>query len=244
MRPARRRWLRSPLFGHQGCCLPIPEGVSLTHAAALPEVFFTAWSNLVRLGGLKEGQTVLIHGGSGGVGSAAVQLASAVVGAGVITTAGSDDRCQFCRSIGAELAINYKKQDFLEETLKFTGKRGVNLVLDIVGGEYVAKNLKTLAKEGTLINIAFQNGAKVELNMLPIMLRRLTITGSTLRIRTPEFKAALAEELRERVWPHFGKLSPCVGREFPVRQTEQALRCMEKGEHRGKIILLTDKENW
>ena len=231
-------------LAHQQLCLPIPNGVSLGDAAALPEAFFTAWSSLVWLGGLREGQTALVHGGAGGVGSAAVQLAAKVVGAKVITTAGSDEKCQFCRSIGAALTINYRREDFLEKTLEFTQKRGVNVVLDMVGGDYVGKNLKALDKEGKLINIAFQNGARVELNLLPVMLRRLTITGATLRIRSLAFKAKLADELKRLVWHRFNELEPCVGNKLPISQAERAHELMEKGEHRGKIVLLADDENW
>lgn len=225
-------------------CLPIPNRVSLTEAAALPEAFFTAWSNLVWFGGLQKGQSALIHGGSGGVGSAAVQLAAKVVGARVITTAGDDEKCGFCRYLGAEAAVNYRHEDFLAKTLEFTENKGVNMVLDIIGGDYVGKNLKALAVEGKLINIAFQKGAKVELNLLPLMLRRLTIGGSTLRIRDLAFKARLAAELRRLVWHRFDELSPCVENEFPAAQANLAHELMEKGGHKGKIILLADDKNW
>jgi len=229
-------------------CLPIPKGVSLVDAAALPEVFFTVWSNLVWLGGLAKNQWVLIHGGGGGIGSAAIQVAAKIIGANVIATAGGSQKCSHSIKLGASLAIDYKTEDFVEKTLEYTkqnaNQKGVNLVLDIIGGDYVAKNIKVLAKEGCLINIAFQQGAKVDINLLPIMLKRLTLTGSTLRIREDSFKARLANELRQKVWHNFEGLTAAVNQTFPASKASEAHGEMSQAKHLGKIVLLTAAKNW
>ena len=238
-------------------CLPIPKGVSLADAAALPEVFFTVWSNLVWAGKLCGGEWVLIHGGGGGIGSAAIQVASQVIGAKVIATAGGKAKCRRCLRLGASLAIDYHSEDFVEKTIAYTkehssqngrhqkgGQKGVNLVFDIIGGDYVEKNIKVLAPEGRLINIAFQKGAKVTLNLLPVMLKRLTLSGSTLRIRQDSFKAKIATELKQKVWGHFSKLTASVNHRFAAAKAQEAHRLMAKGEHSGKIVLLTDGKNW
>ena len=219
-------------------CLPLPAGLSLAEAAAIPETFFTVWSNVFERGGLAEGESFLVHGGSSGIGTTAIQLARAF-GARVFTTAGSAEKCEACRALGAELAINYREQDFVEAVKEATEGRGVDLILDMVGGDYVARNIASLAPDGRLVYIAFLSGPKVELNLLPVMLKRLSITGSTLRARSVAFKGAIAEQLREKVWPliEAGRVKPVLFKSFPLAEAAGAHRLMESSGHIGKIVL-------
>ncbi|MEM7441827.1 MAG: NAD(P)H-quinone oxidoreductase [Pseudomonadota bacterium] len=219
-------------------CLHIPEGLSMIEAAALPETFFTVWTNLFQRGRLTSGETVLIHGGSSGIGTTAIQLAKAA-GATVIATAGSDDKCVACRELGADLAINYKSQDFVAEVAAATNSEGVNVVLDMVGGDYLSRNLKSLAVDGRHVSIAFLAGPKAELDLRPVMVRRLTLTGSTLRPRTVDQKAAIAEELHAQVWPLLenGTVRPVIHETMPLEQASRAHALMETSSHIGKIML-------
>lgn len=221
-------------------CLPVPDGLSFVEAAALPETYFTVWSNLFDRAGLASGETVLVHGGSSGIGSTAIQLAKAF-GARVITTAGSDEKLDFCQSLGADLTINYRTQDFEKQTMDFTGGSGVDVVLDMVGGEYVAKNIGCLAPDGRHVSIAFLAGPKVELNMLPVMLKRLTLTGSTLRPRDNEFKGRIAASLQSQVWPLIekGAVRPVIDTVLPLEKAAEGHRLMESSGHMGKIVLET-----
>jgi putative PIG3 family NAD(P)H quinone oxidoreductase len=219
-------------------CLPYPEGLSALEAASLPENYFTVWNNLFDRVHLKPGETVLIHGGSGGIGLAAIQLAHAI-GATTITTVGSDDKAAFCKTMGADHAINYRQQDFAVEVAALTAKRGVDVVLDIVGGDYIEKNLKCLALEGRMAIIAFLQGSRVTVDWRHIMMKRLTVTGSTLRASPAARKVALARSLRENVWPLFAarKLKPVIHRVFPLAEAAAAHRLMESSAHIGKIML-------
>ena len=221
-----------------GWCLPVPTGMTEVEAASLPETFFTVWNNVFDRGRLRAGETVLIHGGTSGIGLTAIQLAKHF-GATVITTAGGDDKVAFCRTIGADHALNYKTQDFVAEVASITGKRGVDVVLDMVGGDYIEKNLRCLALEGRLVIIAFLRGSKVEVDWRHIMLRRLTVTGSTLRASPLERKLELARSLREKVWPllESGKVKTVVHRVFPLAQAAAAHALMESGAHIGKLVL-------
>ncbi|CUJ06604.1 NAD(P)H-quinone oxidoreductase [Cognatishimia activa] len=216
-------------------CLPVPKGMALREAACLPETFFTVWSNVFDRGGLKAGETFLVHGGSSGIGTTAIQLANAF-GARVFATAGSEEKCEVCRQLGAEQAINYREADFVE-VLKAEG--GANLILDMVGGSYLPRNIKALAMEGRLVQIAFLQGPKVELNFAQIMLRRLTVTGSTLRPQSDLAKARIAEELLEKVWPLLegGRVAPVMDSEFSLEDAAKAHALMEGGSHIGKIVL-------
>ena len=220
-------------------CLPVPAGLDATAAAALPETFFTVWTNVFDRARLAEGESVLVHGGSSGIGTTAIQLAKAF-GAAVYVTAGSKAKCDACLALGADAAVNYRDEDFVERIRALTGGRGVDVVLDMVAGDYVARNLKCLADEGRLVIIAVQGGPRVEqLNVLPIMLRRLTVTGSTLRPRSVERKAAVARALHAKVWPLLaaGTVRPIVHARFPLADAAGAHRLMEGGEHVGKIML-------
>ena len=220
-------------------CLPVPRGLELKQAAALPENLFTVWHNLVERGRLKAGESVLVHGGSSGIGYMAIQLAKQY-GAEVLATAGSDQKTEFCRKLGADLVINYRTQDFVAEIENHIGRRGVDVILDMVGGDYLSRNVGLLALEGRLVQIAFLQGSKVsEFDFLPVMVRRLTITGSTLRPRTVEQKAAIARSLRDRVWPllETGKVKVFIHQIFPLAQVRDAHRQMEQGQHLGKILL-------
>jgi putative PIG3 family NAD(P)H quinone oxidoreductase len=224
-------------------CLPIPKPLTITEAAGVPETFFTVYDNVFTRGRLKAGETFLVHGGSGGIGTVAIQLAK-LFGARVITTAGSAEKCAFCRTIGADLAIDYKTQDFVEEVKKFTEKRGANLVLDMVGGSYIQRNLSALGLEGRLVQIAFQQAHVVEsFNFMPIMLKRLAMMGSTLRSRSTAQKAEVADALREKIWPLLdqGKAKPIIHATFPLEDARAAHELMESSNHVGKILLLTGK---
>jgi len=219
-------------------CLPVPHGFSMTEAAALPEAYFTVWTNVFQRGRLTDEDTFLVHGGTSGIGVTAIQLAH-YFGSRVIATAGSDDKCAACRKLGADLAVNYKTQDFVAEAKAFTDKRGVDLILDMVGGSYFAKNLDALARDGRLVNIAFMQGSRVEADLMSIMIKRLTLTGSTLRNRSVTEKSAIAAELHEKVWPILsnGTIKPIVYRTFPLEEADKAHELMESSEHIGKIIL-------
>lgn len=219
-------------------CLPIPKGLSLTEGGALPETFFTVWTNLFDRGRLQPGETLLIHGGSSGIGTTAIQVATAF-GAKVVTTAGSAEKCEACMKLGAAKAINYRDRDFGEAVKEFTGGKGADVIVDMVGGDYIEKNLRALAVEGRLVSIGFQKGAKAEINFMPMMLKRQTITGSTLRIQSVESKGRIARSLREKVWPLIeqGRIRPIVHATFPLAQAAEAHRLMESSAHIGKIVL-------
>jgi len=218
-------------------CLPVPRGFSLEQAAALPETFFTVWNNVFDRAHLASGETFLVHGGTSGIGLTAIQLAKAF-GATVITTASSPEKTAFCRSIGADHAIDYRTQDFAEE-VKRISKRGVDVILDMVGGDYIERNLKCLALEGRLVQIAFLQGSRVECDWRFIMLKRLTVTGSTLRASPSERKAALARELRDKAWPllETGKVRVVIHATFDLADVAQAHALMESSKHIGKIML-------
>ena len=230
---------------YEGACLPIPEGLSLIEAASLPETYFTVWSNLFDRAGLKEGESLLMQGGTSGIGTTAIQVANQL-GVRVIATAGSDEKCQACLDLGAEKAVNYKDEDWVAAAREFGAKngggKGVNVILDMVGGDYVSRNIKSLAPDGRLVNIAFLQGSKVEIDLMPVMLKRLTLTGSTLRARSPEFKAAIAANLKRTVWPLLasGKIKPMVYKTFPLTQAAEAHKLMESSQHIGKIVLTMD----
>ena len=216
-------------------CLPVPKRLSLKEAACLPETFFTVWSNVFTRGGLKAGERFLIHGGSSGIGTTAIQLAN-VFGARVFVTAGSDDKCSACVALGAEKAINYKDEDFVEV---MQGEGGADLILDMVGGDYIPRNLKTLANDGRLVQIAFLQGAVTELNFAVMMMKRLTITGSTLRPQSDLAKAQIAQELRDQVWPliEAGKVAPVMDSTFELATAADAHTRMESSGHIGKIVM-------
>jgi len=223
-------------------CLPVPKGLSMAEAAALPETFFTVWSNVFDRGALKSGETFMVHGGTSGIGTAAIQMAKAF-GATVITTCGSDEKADFCRELGADLAINYKAQDFAEEVKKFTKGKGVNVLLDMIAGDYMKRNLMVMAPEGRIVMIAVQRGPKIKANILPIMLKRLTFTGSTLRARETAFKADIARNLKEKVWPLIeqGKIKPVMSKSFDLKQAAAAHSYLESGQNMGKIVLTVSK---
>ena len=220
-------------------CLPIPRGLNLTDAAALPETTFTVWTNMIDRGRLVRGETVLIHGGSSGIGTTAIQLAKAV-GARVFATAGSAEKCAACEGLGAERGINYRDTDFVAAVREATNGAGVNLVLDIVGGDYLQRNIEALAMDGRLVQIGQLGGPKAQINMIPVLQRRLTITGSTLRARPVPEKAAIARAVQEHVWPLFesGAMKVLVHATFPLRDAAKAHRMMESSSHIGKLVLL------
>jgi NADPH2:quinone reductase len=221
-------------------CLPIPSTLEMDEAAAVPETFFTVFSNVFQRAALQPGETLLIHGGSSGIGTTAIQMAHAL-GSTVIVTAGSEEKCGACDVLGADLSINYQELDFVQEVKNFTGGQGADVVLDMVGGDYVGRNLKVMAADGRLVNIAFLQGSKVEVDLMPLMLKRLTITGSTLRTRSVDFKAAIAANLKEKIWPliESGEISPFIHATFSLDEAAQAHELMESSEHIGKIVLLT-----
>lgn len=222
----------------EALCLPIPEGFSIIQAAALPETFFTVWSNVFDMARLLPKETILIHGGSSGIGTTAIQLVKAF-NAHVIITAGSDAKCNFCRQLGADIVINYKEQDFVEIVTQLTENKGVDVILDMVGGDYFPRNLKCMAVNGRLLQIAIQNGPKAEINLLTLMLKRLTISGSTLRSRDNAFKAKIAEKLRQKIWPLLanGQISPVIDSTYSLCDAAKAHERMESSQHIGKIIL-------
>jgi len=219
-------------------CLPLPQGLTMLEAASLPENYFTVWNNLFDRVHLSGGEALLVHGGSSGIGLTAIQLAKAF-GATVFTTVGSADKVAFCRDIGADHVINYREQDFVAEVAAITGKKGVNVVLDMVGGDYIEKNMKCLALEGRMVIIAFLQGSKVTTEWRHVMMKRLTITGSTLRASPSKRKAEIAQSLRTRVWPMLEskKLKPVIFRVFPMADAAAAHALMESSAHIGKIML-------
>jgi len=218
--------------------LPIPKGLSALEAASLPETFFTVWNNVYDRAKLAPGESLLVQGGSSGIGVTAIQMAVAT-GNRVFVTAGSDEKCAACVALGAQKAINYRTQDFVAEMNAATQGKGVDVILDMVGGDYVPRELKCLADEGRLVFIAFQRGVKTELDLNEVMRRRLTLTGSTLRPRTVEYKGVVARNLRERFWPliEAGKIKPQIFKTFPLARAADAHRLMESSEHVGKIVL-------
>jgi len=218
--------------------LPIPAGLDAVQAAALPETYFTVWTNLFERGRLDGGESVLVHGGSSGIGTTAIQLADAF-GARVFATAGSPEKCRACESLGAERAIDYRSEDFLAVVKDATAGRGVDVILDMVGGDYLKRNLAALADDGRLVIIAFLGGSAAEVDLMPILRRRLTVTGSALRPRTVERKSQIAEALRAHVWPllESGRVRPVIHRTFPLTSAAEAHALMEAGRHVGKIVL-------
>jgi NADPH2:quinone reductase len=218
-------------------CLPVPANISMTEAAAIPEGFFTVWHNVFERGGLKSGEWFLIHGGTSGIGVAAIQLAHAM-GARVIATAGSAEKCAACRKLGATRAVDYNTEDFVEVVKAVTEGKGVNVILDIVGADYVERNLRSLADDGRLVNIAFQRGSKVTIDMMRVMLKRLTLTGSTLRIRSGELKAAIARAVEEKVLPLIadGRIRIVIDATYPLVEAAKAHERMEQS-HIGKVVL-------
>ncbi|TYC90001.1 NAD(P)H-quinone oxidoreductase [Novosphingobium sp. BW1] len=219
-------------------CLPVPEGLAMEEAAALPETLFTVWHNVFERGHAREGETLLVHGGTSGIGSMATRLGR-LFGLTVIVTCGTPEKCERAREIGAHHAIDYKASDFVEEVKAITQGRGVDVVLDMVAGDYVPRNLKCLAMDGRHVTIAIQGGAKAQINMGIVMMRRYTLTGSTLRARSDAFKALLTQELRAQVWPlvDSGELRPVMDRRFALAEAAAAHRHMEEGGHVGKIVL-------
>jgi putative PIG3 family NAD(P)H quinone oxidoreductase len=222
----------------EGQCLPIPEGLSMVEAAALPETAFTVWSNVFNRAELKSGESFLVHGGSSGIGTTAIQFAHAM-GATVFTTAGSQDKCNTCLALGAQKAINYHDADFLEELKEATSGKGVDVILDMVGGDYIQKNLKLAALEGRIINIAYLQGPVAKVNFLPIMLKRLTVSGSTLRPQSLEVKTQIAQQLLKHIWPLYAdkSIKPVIAKVFPLSKAFDAHSLMESNQHIGKIVL-------
>lgn len=222
---------------HEDNALPVPPGLSFTEAAAIPETFFTVWTNVFDRGRLKEGETLLIHGGSSGIGTTAIMLGKAF-GAVVVVTAGSEEKCKACVDLGADLAINYREQDFVA----VLAEKGIrpDVILDMVGGDYIAKNLKAAAMHARIVMIAFQKGSRADVDWMPLMLKRLTFTGSTLRARSVAEKAEIARALERQVWPLFGaeQLKPIIFRTFPLAEAAAAHALMESSEHIGKIVLV------
>ena len=219
-------------------CLPVPSGVTLVEAAAIPETFFTVWTNVFERGALKPGEWLLVHGGASGIGTTAIQLGRAF-GAKVIVTAGNERKGDACLALGASSSINYRVHDFVEAVELMTDGRGVDVILDIVGGEYLERNLKALAVGGRLVQIGLMGGPKAQVNLVPVLQRRLTITGSTLRPRTVEEKGAIAKALETHVWPLLsaGTVKPIIHATFPLARAADAHRALEQGDHIGKIVL-------
>ncbi|WP_448207346.1 NAD(P)H-quinone oxidoreductase [Azospirillum sp. sgz302134] len=218
--------------------LPVPKGFGMIEAAAVPETYFTVWTNVFERGALQPGETFLVHGGSSGIGTTAIQLAKAF-GAKVFTTAGSADKCRACEELGADRAIDYKTEDFAAVIKQETGGRGVDVVLDMVGGDYIARDIDIMAPDGRHVSIAFLQGPKVSINMFPVMTKRLTLTGSTLRARPVAEKGRIARALREKVWPllESGTIKPVIHKTFPLEQAAEAHALMESSTHIGKIVL-------
>ena len=218
-------------------CLPVPDGLTLEEAASLPETAFTTWHNLVDKGRMSAGDNVLIHGGSSGIGTMGIQLARAL-GARVFTTAGSDEKCRFCEELGAEKAFNYRTEEFTD-VKKLTDGYGMDVILDIVGGDYVQKNIKSTAAKARIVNIAFLNGSKVTVDLMPVMLKQLVLTGSTLRSKPADEKSQIAAAVEKNVWPLLsnGQIRPVIHRVFPLSQAAEAHELMESSAHIGKILL-------
>jgi len=225
---------------HESNALPVPKGLSMVEAAAVPETFFTVWTNLFQRAQLKASETVLIHGGASGIGTTATMLSKAF-GATALVTVGSEEKREACLALGADLAINYHTHDFVEEVKKFTDGKGVDVVVDIIAGDYVARNYKAAALNGRIVQIGVQNGPAKELNLMTLLTKRLTHTGSTLRSRTVEEKAQIARELEQRVWPLLdqGKIKPSIFKVFRLQEAADAHALMESGQHIGKIVLTT-----
>jgi len=223
---------------HETNALPVPDGLTMAEAAGVPETFFTVWTNVFERGALKPGESLLVHGGSSGIGTTAIQIASQL-GSTVYTTAGSADKCAACEELGAERAINYREEDFVDVLKQATGKKGIDVILDMVGGDYIQRNIKAAARDGRIVNIAYLNGSKAEVDFMMVMLKRLTLTGSTLRIRSAAEKAAIAGALRKTVWPliEAGKVKPQLFKTFPLAQADKAHALMETSAHIGKIVL-------
>ena len=220
-------------------CLPIPANVDFVHAAAIPETFFTVWTNVFERGRLKAGESLLIHGGTSGIGTTAIQLAKAL-GSRVFATAGSAEKCAACERLGAERAINYRDVDFVTAIKESTGGKGVDVILDMIGGDYVPRDMDALAMDGRLVSIAVQGGVKAQINILTLMQKRLTLTGSTLRTRPVAEKGAIAAALKQHVWPllESGAVSPVIHATFPLRDAAEAHRVLESGAHVGKLVLV------
>lgn len=223
---------------HESNALPVPEGLSDVEAGAVPETFFTVWTNVFERGGLRPGEVLLVHGGTSGIGTTAIGLGKAF-GATVIATAGSAEKVEACRRLGADHAVNYREADFVAEVRAFTRKRGADVILDMVGGDYIPRNHEAAAEGGRIVQIAFQKASRVELDLLRLMLKRLTHTGSTLRIRSVAEKAAIAAALEERVWPLLaaGRCRPVIDSTYPLEEVARAHARMEEGGHVGKIVL-------
>ncbi|MGZ5929803.1 MAG: NAD(P)H-quinone oxidoreductase [Rhizomicrobium sp.] len=221
-----------------GCVLPLPSSLDPIDAAALPEALFTAWTNIVDTGHLKSGETLLIHGGSSGIGVIAIQMFAAL-GHEVFATAGSEEKCRLCEQLGARRAVNYRKEDFVEVTKTLTGGKGVDVILDMVGGDYVQRNMTAAAIWGRIVNIAYQDGARTALDLNPMLRKRLTLAATTLRARSVSEKTAIRDALAEKVWPlvSAGRIRPVVDRRFPLAQAQAAHRYMSSGSHSGKILL-------
>ena len=220
-------------------CLPVPSSLNLVEAAALPETCFTVWTNVFDRGRLQPGESFLVHGGSSGIGTTAIQMAVAL-GSRVFTTAGSAEKCRACENLGAEIAVNYREQDFVE-VLSAACKGGIDVILDMVGGDYIARNMKLAAVDGRIVNIAFLQGSKADVNFVHVLVKRLIITGSTLRPQPTAAKGAIANALQEKVWPHIqsGKFKPVIHKTFPLAEAAEAHRLMESSQHIGKIVLTT-----
>jgi putative PIG3 family NAD(P)H quinone oxidoreductase len=224
-------------------CLSIPIGISIIEAASLPETFFTVWSNLIDRAGLKAGESLLVHGGSGGIGTTAIQIAKSL-GVKVFITAGTDEKCRACLDLGADHAINYREQDFVQVIEQHTEGKGVNVVLDILGGDYINRNLKALSLEGRLVTIAVSQGHKANIYITPIMVKRLTWTGSTLRPQSSDSKRLIARALEKNVWPLIakGEIKPVIYKTFPLEQASKAHALLESSAHIGKIVLTTNHQ--
>ena len=222
-----------------GQCLPVPAGLPVEEAAALPETFFTVWANVFDRAGLKPGESFLVHGGSSGIGTAAIQMAKSL-GSKVFTTAGSAEKCAACQSLGADVAVNYTEQDYVKVLKEATDGQGVDVILDMVGGDYVARNLELAAVDGRIASISFLRGSQVEIDMMQILRKRLTVTGSTLRPRSAEAKAGIAEKLRAQIWPliESGEIKPLIAARFPLADVVESHKLMESSKHIGKIILM------
>lgn len=233
-------WCAAPLAQ----CLPVPPNVSLVDAAAIPETFFTVWTNVFERARLEKGETLLVHGGTSGIGTTAIQLGRAF-GARVLATCGSEAKCRAAEQLGAAKAIDYSKEDFVERTRAATNLRGADVILDIIGGEYVARNVDALAMNGRLVQIGLIGGSRAQINLNPVLQKRLTLTGSTLRSRTVEEKGAIARALEEHVWPLFasGAVRPIVDSRYPLADAAEAHRRIEEGHHIGKIVLTIATES-
>jgi putative PIG3 family NAD(P)H quinone oxidoreductase len=220
-------------------CLPIPRGLSPVQAAALPETFFTVWTNVFERGRLAEGETLLVHGGSSGIGTTAIQLGR-VFGARILATAGSAEKCEACQRLGAERAIHYEEEDFVAVVKEVTEGRGVDVILDMVAGDYTPRNLECLAREGRLVIIAFLGGSRAEVDLRPVLQRWLTVTGSTLRPRSVEEKGRIARALEKEVWPRLesGEVTPVIHVTLPLAEAAEAHRVLEEGAHIGKVVLV------